>query len=55
MAKSKGVGRPKGPEKEPINVFINCDGAKKLRDLAKKEQKTISIMVENALQNEYSI
>lgn len=55
MAKKQAIGRPTGPEKEPMNVFILKTRAKKLRELAVKEQKTISIMVENALEKTYSI
>lgn len=55
MAKKQDFGRPKGPDKEPMNIFVRKDRAKKLRDLAKKEQKTISIMVENALEHQYGI
>jgi hypothetical protein len=55
MAKTKKIGRPAGSEKEPMNVFVNKERAKKLRDLAKKEQRTISIMVENALETAYGI
>lgn len=55
MAKTRKIGRPNGAEKEPMNVFIHTGRAKKLRELAKKEQKTISIMVENALESQYGI
>lgn len=55
MAKKKEKGRPKGSEKEPMNVFIHKERAKKLRDLAKKDQRTISVMVENALESAYGI
>lgn len=54
MAKTQ-TGRPKGEEKEPMNIFVRVGRAKKLRDLARKEQKTISIMVENALEKQYGI
>jgi hypothetical protein len=55
MAKSNKMGRPLGPKKEAVNVSMLCDRAKKLRELAKNEQKTISIMVENAIEQTYSI
>lgn len=55
MAKTKKIGRPAGSEKEPMNIFVTTGRAKKLRELAKTEQKTISIMVENALQTAYGI
>lgn len=55
MAKKRKVGRPAGLEKEPMNIFIKKDRAAKLRDLAKTEQKTISIMVENALEAQYGL
>ncbi len=51
MAKKKEIGRPAGPEKEPVNVSILRTRAKKLREFAAKEQKTISIVVENALES----
>lgn len=53
--KTKTIGRPTGPEKEPLNIFMLKTRAKKLRELAQKEQKTISIMVENALEKTYAI
>lgn len=49
------VGRPKGSEKEPMNIFVKKDRAKRLREFAVKEQKTISIVVENALEQTYGI
>lgn len=55
MAKTNKIGRPAGSEKEPMNVFVTKDRAKKLRELAKKEQRTISILVENALNSAYGI
>lgn len=55
MAKKKKVGRPNGSEKEALNVYIHKGRAASLRALAKDEQKTISIMVENALEKAYSI
>jgi hypothetical protein len=55
MAK-KTLGRPSGPvEKEPVNVSIERPRAKKLRELAVKEQRTISVLVENALVETYGI
>lgn len=55
MAKKRSKGRPTGQKKEPMNIFITCDRAAKLRELAIEEQKTISIMVENALETQYGI
>jgi hypothetical protein len=55
MAKNKEKGRPSGPAKEPINIYMLKDRAKKLRILATQEQKTISIVVENALEHTYGI
>jgi len=55
MAKKKGKGRPKGSEKEPLNIYIHKERAAKLRGFAKDEQKTISIVVENALEAQYGI
>lgn len=49
MAKKKKIGRPKGSEKEPVNIYINKERAKNLRNSAKDQQKSISIVVENAL------
>jgi hypothetical protein len=55
MAKKNKTGRPKGADKEPVNIYMNKDRAQKLRELAVTEQKTISIMVENALETSYGI
>ena len=49
------VGRPLGSEKEPLNVYIKKERAQRLREFAIKEQKTISIVVENALEGQYGI
>lgn len=54
MAK-RTKGRPEGPEKEPVNIYMKKERAAKLRKLAAAEQKTISIMVENALETSYGI
>lgn len=54
MAKKK-KGRPKGDKKEPVNIYMECGRAERLRDLAVTEQKTISIMVENSLEKTYGI
>jgi hypothetical protein len=55
MAKKKSKGRPKGSEKEPLNIYIHKERAAKLRGFARDEQKTISIVVENALEAQYGI
>lgn len=55
MAKKKVKGRPKGSQKEALNIYIHKERAGKLRGLAKNEQKTISIVVENALEAQYGI
>lgn len=55
MAKKRKIGRPVGSEKEPVNVYMRTGRAQKLRDLAVTEQKTISILVENALETTYGI
>lgn len=55
MAKKKDLGRPSGPQKEPLNIYMRSDRAKRLREFAVKEQKTISIVVENALEQQYGI
>lgn len=39
-------------EKEAVNLFITQDRAARLRATAKRLQKTISIVVENALEKE---
>lgn len=49
MVKKLSRGRPKGSEKEPVNVYINKERAQRLRQFAFNAQKTISIIVENAL------
>lgn len=55
MAKNKEIGRPAGPAKEPLNIYIKRDRAKRLREFAIEQQKTISILVENALEKAYGI
>lgn len=50
MPKNKEIGRPAGPKKEPVNVSILRTRAKNLRQFAVKEQRTISTVVENALE-----
>lgn len=55
IAKKRKPGRPLGAEKEPVNVYINKIRAQRLREFAVKEQKTISIVVENALERQYGI
>lgn len=55
MAKKAKIGRPRGSEKEAMNIYINKDRAKGLRQYAKEEQKTISIVIENALERQYGI
>lgn len=55
MAKKLKVGRPKGSDKEPMNIYVHKERAAKLREFARDEQKTISIVVENALQAAYGI
>ncbi len=55
MAKKKKAGRPKGSDKEPVNIYMRKETAKRLRELAVSEQKTISIMVGNALLDQYGI
>lgn len=55
MAKKRKLGRPEGTKKEPVNIYIQKERAKKLRSLAAESQKTISIMVENALESSYGI
>jgi hypothetical protein len=55
MAKKTKPGRPKGSKKEPMNIYISTDRAEKLRDYAREQQKTISILVENALQEQYGL
>lgn len=55
MAKKKVLGRPKGLKKVPVNLSIWEKRAGKLRELSAKEQKTQSILVENALEATYGI
>ena len=54
MAKKK-KGRPKGDKKEPVNIYMESGRAANLRKLASATQKTISIMVENSLEQTYGI
>lgn len=55
MAKKRNIGRPKGPKKVAVNLSIREDRAARLKELADKEQKTQSILVENALESTYEI
>ena len=55
MAKKNKVGRPQGSDKEPMNIYVHKERAGKLRKLALDQQKTISIVVENALEKQYGI
>ena len=55
MKRNKKIGRPPGEEKEPVNIYMSKERAKRLRKFAKEEQKTISIIVENALQTTYQL
>lgn len=50
MAKNKiSAGRPKGTPKKALNIFLPLIKIKDLRGLAKKENRTISSVVELAL------
>lgn len=52
MAKNT-LGRPKNKEKkEAVNIYMNSKRAHRLRIAAAEQQKTISIVVENALEKE---
>lgn len=55
MAKKRDKGRPAGPEKQAVNIYIRKDRVNRLREFAFKEQKTMSIVVENALEAQYGI
>jgi hypothetical protein len=55
MAKKIKPGRPKGSDKEAMNIYVHKERAAKLRQFARDEQKTISIIVENALESTYNI
>lgn len=55
MAKKNKVGRPKGIKKVPLNLSISEIRAQKLAELAASQQKTKSILVENALRDQYGI
>ena len=48
-------GRPTGSKKEAVNIYMHKERAEKLRDLAKTDQRTISVVVENALEQTYGI
>jgi hypothetical protein len=55
MEKTKKVGRPKGLKKSPVNIYMEDKRIERLKKFAFKEQKTISIIVENALDIAYGI
>jgi len=56
MEKTKKViGRPKGVKKSPVNIYMEDKRIERLRKFAFKEQKTVSIVVENALRIAYEI
>lgn len=53
--KKPQIGRPKGEEKVAVNLFMTKARKERLKDFAKTEQKTQSIIVENALEKAYGI
>lgn len=55
MAKKNKIGRPKGSEKKALNIYLQGVMIDKLKDLAIEEKRTISAMVENALETAYGI
>jgi len=56
MAKEKKLGRPKGKEKEPVNVLMPRPTAKELRRKVDKKKKiSISSLVCEALEKTYGI
>jgi hypothetical protein len=44
-----------GSNKEPINIYIHKERAAKLRELAITDQRTVSVIVERALEQTYGI
>ncbi len=48
LAKNK-VGRPAGPEKKPLNVFLPVGQIAKLKDMAAEKRGSISGIIELAL------
>ena len=50
-AKNK-VGRPPGPEKRPLNIFLPVNQIEKLRVMAEEKRGSISGIVELALKKE---
>ncbi len=58
MAKIKAankVGRPQGPEKKPLNIYMEVARIGKLRVLAKEQRRNISTVVEDALHETFGI
>lgn len=54
--KKPQIGRPAGLEKKvPVNLFMTKTRKDRLKEYAAKEQKTQSIIVENALQQAFGI
>lgn len=52
MAKNKVFGRPKGPNKKAINVFLPIEKITKLKERAETDHRTISTVVELALEKD---
>lgn len=49
------AGRPLGEKKQSICIYIDKGRAAKLRNLAHSDKRTISIIVENALEGQYGL
>lgn len=55
MAKKNKIGRPKGSHKKALNIYLKDVMIDELKDLAEKEKRTISAMVETALETSYGL
>lgn len=49
------VGRPSGASKKPLNIYLEVDRLDELKKIAKEEQRNISTVVGNALNEKYGI
>lgn len=52
---SNRVGRPSGPKKKALNIYIEVERLDNLRELAANQQRNISTLVVNALFKTYGI
>lgn len=55
MAKKTILGRPKGPKKVPLNVYVTVERKKKAKAKARELKWGVSTLIETALEKAYGI